>query len=85
MFFASKHLDVMPRDTYDQYKMILEKIKQKLFSMIFFIIFGTWTPGWSAESAIVVGAKKFWHFVICPGLKRRYLGAQKELEGVLEL
>ena len=40
---------------------------------------------WGAESAIVVGAKKFWHFVIGPGLKRRYLGAQKELEGVLGL
>ena len=51
----------------------------------FFIIFGSSTPGWHAESAIVVGAKKFWHFVICPGLKRRYLGAQKELEGVLGL
>ena len=36
-------------------------------------------------SAMVVGAKKFWHFVIGPGLKRRYLGAQKELEGVLGL
>ena len=53
--------------------------------MIFFIIFGSSTPGWGAESAMVVGAKKFWHFVIGPGLKQRYLGAQKELEGVLGL
>ena len=53
--------------------------------MIFFIIVCSSTTGWGAKSAIVVGAKKFWHFVIGPGLKRRYLGAQKELEGVLGL
>ena len=53
--------------------------------MIFFIIFYSSPQLGCRKCYKFLGAFLFGHFVIGPGLKRRYLGAQKELEGVLGL
>ena len=52
---------------------------------MFFHHFLLITPAGVPKVPLVFGAILFWHFAIHLGLKEGYLGAQKELEGVLGL
>ena len=78
---------MIPRDTSDQYKLTLENIffREKMIFRDFSIIFCSSPPAGVPKVHKCPGAILFSHFAIYPGLNGRYLGAQKELEGVLGL